>query len=72
MRLLSSEGLSPKDQLVLKSMVDLLSIRTDDRWKYVEGSLHVEGTVGDVVLIDIDNLEDPSASQPLQKHVKRL
>lgn len=59
MRLLSSEGLSPKDQLVLKSMVDLLSIRTDDRWKYVEGSLHVEGTVGDVVLIDIDNLEDP-------------
>ncbi|TNE72449.1 MAG: hypothetical protein EP339_13565 [Gammaproteobacteria bacterium] len=53
MKTLSCKGLTDKDQLVLRSLVDLMISRTSDDWTYSE-----EGE-SDVVIVDTDNLSDP-------------
>ena len=55
MKTLSSKGLTEKDLLVLKSLVDLMMTRTSDTWEYAE--------IGncDAVIIDTDNLENSTA-----------
>lgn len=53
MKTISSRGLTEKDQLVLKSLIDLVINRTRYSWSYTESN------PGDVAIIDADNLESP-------------
>ncbi|WP_372987328.1 hypothetical protein [Marinobacter sp.] len=55
MKTLSSKGLTEKDLLVLKSLVDLMMSRTSDTWEYAESDNC------DAVIIDTDNLENSTA-----------
>ncbi|MBN7771510.1 hypothetical protein KUV44_13240 [Marinobacter daepoensis] len=55
MKTLSCKGFSSKDQLVLKSLIDLIIARTSDTWTYSDGD------DSDVVIIDTDNLDDHDA-----------
>ncbi|MGF2736432.1 hypothetical protein [Marinobacter sp. DUT-1] len=55
MKTLSSKGLTEKDLLVLKSLVDLMMSRTNDTWEYAESENC------DAVIIDTDNLQNSTA-----------
>lgn len=55
MKTLSSKGLTEKDLLVLKSLVDLMMSRTSDTWEYADSENC------DAVIIDTDNLHDSTA-----------
>lgn len=52
MKTLSSMGLTPKDQLVLKSLIDLMISRTNEDWTYTDNG------EGDVVIVDTENLQN--------------
>ncbi|RBP33790.1 hypothetical protein DET50_101132 [Marinobacter pelagius] len=55
MKTLSSKGLTEKDLLVLKSLVDLMMSRTSDTWEYAESDNC------DAIIIDTDNLKNSAA-----------
>jgi len=55
LKTLSSKGLTEKDLLVLKSLVDLMMSRTSDTWEYADSENC------DAVIIDTDNLHDSTA-----------
>lgn len=55
MKTISGRGLTSKDQLVLKSLIDLVITRTSYSWSYTDDES------SDVAIIDTDNLSDPES-----------
>lgn len=52
MKTLSCRGLTDKDQLVLRSLIDLMVSRTNERWALVDDA------TSSVVIVDTDNLKN--------------
>jgi hypothetical protein len=55
LKTISSRGLTDKDQLVLKSLIDLVITRTRHNWSYTDN------TESDVAIVDTDNLSNLSS-----------